>query len=93
MFPFEVALVIPFIRLGSRVFRTSAMPLSAADFLHYARTAPLALLRLVWIWEWHAFALWLVLAALAAPLIAVTLTPLLVHVQGRVRRHQFPIVP
>ena len=93
MFPFEVALVIPFIRLGSRIFRTSAMPLTAADFLHHARTGPVALLRLVWIWEWHAFAVWVVLAALGAPIIAVALTPLLARVQGRIQRHQFPIVP
>ena len=93
MFPFEVALVVPFIRLGSYVFRTSAMPLSTAIFLQHARTSPIALLRLIWVWEWHAFLLWLLFAALAAPLIAVTLTPLLARIHGRIQRHEPPILP
>jgi hypothetical protein len=93
MFPFEVALVIPLIRLGSRVFRTSAMPLTAGVFMEHARHTPLALIRLIWVWEWHAFLLWLLLAALAAPLIAVSLTPVLVHIEGRIRRHEHPILP
>lgn len=93
MFPFEIALVVPFIRLGSRVFRTSAMPLTAAFLLEHARKAPLALVRLIWVWEWHAFLLWLLLAVVAAPLIALSLTPLLAHLQARIQRHQHPIVP
>lgn len=93
MFPFELALVIPFIRLGSRVFRTSAMPMTAGVFLQHARTSPIALLRLVWIWEWHALLVWMVFAAAAAPLIAVTVKPLLVRVQRRIQRHQHPFVP
>lgn len=93
MFPLELALVVPFIRLGSQVFRTSAMPLSAGVFLDHARRAPLALLRQVWLWEWHAFLLWMLIAIAAAPLIAITLTPILERVQARIQRHQYPIVP
>src|SRR5580692_11056346 len=58
MFPLELALVIPFIRLGSLVFRTAAMPLSPRVFFHAARTAPLELTRQLWLWEWHAMVLW-----------------------------------
>ena len=93
MFPFELALVLPFIRLGSWVFRTSAMPLSAAVFLQDARTGPVALVRLIWMWEWHALLVWVLFAGVAAPLIAVTLTPVLVRVQARIQRHQHPFVP
>ena len=93
MFPFEVALVLPFIRLGTRVFRTSAMPLSSAVFLERARTSPLALIRLVWVWEWHALVVWFLCAMVAAPLIALSLTPLLARVQARIQQHQHPIVP
>jgi hypothetical protein len=93
MFPLELALVVPFIRLGSKVFRTSAMPLSAGDFLEHARTAPLALFRQVWLWEWHAFLLWIMIGIAAAPLIAFILTPILERVQARIQRHQYPIVP
>lgn len=92
MFPVELVLVIPFIRLGSRVFHTTAMPLSARVFLHAARTAPLALTRQVWTWEWHAFLLWSAGSAVAAPLIALALTPVLRRLLARVQRHEYPIV-
>jgi uncharacterized protein (DUF2062 family) len=93
VFPLELALVIPFIRLGARVFRTSAMPITTSVFLQDARSSPIALVRLVWMWEWHAVVVWIVFAAMAAPLIALTLTPVLVRVQRRIQRHQHPFVP
>ena len=93
MFPLEVALVIPFIRLGSRVFHTAAMPLSAHLFLELARRSPLALVRQIWLWEWHALVLWAAIALVAVPLIALALTPLLERLLARIQRHQYPIVP
>lgn len=92
MFPLELALVVPFIRLGSRVFRTAAMPLAPHLLLHEARSAPLTLTRQIWMWEWHAFVLWAAIALVAAPPIALALTPLLQRVHERVRRHEYPIV-
>jgi len=93
MFPVELALVIPFIRLGSRVFHTPEMPLSPRVFLHAARTAPWPLTRQVWLWEWHALVLWAAISAIAAPLIALALTPVLRRLLARVQRHEYPIVP
>jgi uncharacterized protein (DUF2062 family) len=92
-FPLELALVIPFIRLGSRVFHTAPMPLSAHLFLSEARTTPVTLTRQLWLWEWHAFTVWLGLAIIAAPLLALALTPLLRHLLTRIQRHQYPILP
>ena len=93
MFPLELALVVPFIKLGSRVFHTAAMPLSPHMFMQAARTAPIALTRQVWLWEWHALMLWAAIAVVAVPLIALTLIPLLERMLARIRRHQYPIVP
>jgi hypothetical protein len=93
MFPLEVALVIPFIRLGSRVFHTAPMPLSPRLFLRAARIAPLALTRHLWLWEWHALVLWAVISVVAVPLIALALTPVLRRLSARVERHEYPIVP
>jgi hypothetical protein len=92
MFPLELALVVPFIRLGSRVFRTAAIPLAPRLFLQMARSAPLTLTRQIWMWEWHAFVVWAAIALVAAPPIALALTPLLRRVHERIRRHQYPIV-
>jgi uncharacterized protein (DUF2062 family) len=93
VFPLQLVLVIPFIRLGSRVFRTAPMPLSPHLFLAAARTNPLTLTRQLWLWEWHAFLLWLAIAILTAPLLVFALTPLLRRLLTRVQRHQYPILP
>lgn len=93
MFPLELALVVPFIRLGSLVFRTSAIPLAPRLLVQETRSTPLTLLRKLWMWEWHAFVLWAAIALVAAPLIALALTPLLQRVRERVQRRQYPIVP
>jgi hypothetical protein len=93
MFPLELVLVVPFIRLGSLVFRTSAIPLAPRLLVLETRNTPLTLIRKLWMWEWHAFVVWAAIALVAAPLIALALTPLLQRVHERVRRRQYPIVP
>lgn len=93
MFPLELALVIPFLRLGARVFHTAQMPLSPHLFLLAARTAPIALTRQLWLWEWHALVLWAAIAVLFAPLLALALTPLLRRLLRRIQRHEYPILP
>jgi uncharacterized protein (DUF2062 family) len=92
VYPLELILVIPFIRIASRVFHTAPMPLSANDLIHAASTHPVALSRQLWLWEWHAFLLWAVLAAITVPLIAFALTPILRRLLIRIDRHQYPIL-
>ncbi len=93
VYPLQVLLVIPFIRLGSRLFHTAPMPFSAARLLHEARMNPLALTRQLWLWEFHALIVWMIGALLFVPPIALALTPILRHVMGRIERRQYPIVP
>jgi hypothetical protein len=85
--------MVPFIRLGSRVFHTAVLPLAPRLLLEEAHTAPLTLTRQIWMWEWHAFVLWAAIALVAAPPIALAITPLLERIHERVQRHQYPIVP
>nr|WP_281372383.1 DUF2062 domain-containing protein [Granulicella arctica] len=93
LYPFELLLVIPFIRLGSFIFHTDPMPLSPASLMHAARTEPIALTRRLWLWEWHALVTWAVLAIVITPLLALVLTPLLRHLLIRIQGHQYPILP
>jgi uncharacterized protein (DUF2062 family) len=93
VYPLELILVIPFIRFASRVFHTAPMPLSANELLHSAREHPLALSRQLWVWEWHAFLLWAAIAAVAIPIIALAITPVLRLLLGRVRAHKYPVIP
>ena len=93
VYPLELILIIPFIRVASRIFHTAPMPLSANELLHAAREHPVVLSRQLWLWEWHAFLLWAILAAIAIPAIALALTPIMRRLLERVRSHQYPIVP
>lgn len=93
VYPLQILLLIPFLRLGARLFHTSSLPLSPTQLLHLARTRPIALSRQLWQWESHALVLWLVLAAMAAPVLAASLTPILRRLQRRVERHQYPLIP
>jgi hypothetical protein len=69
------------------------MPLSANELLHAARQHPLALSRQLWLWEWHAFLLWAAIAAVAIPILALAITPVLRLLLGRVRAHKYPVIP
>jgi uncharacterized protein (DUF2062 family) len=92
VYPLEIILVIPFIHIASRIFHTAPMPLSANQLLHAAHEHPLALIRQLWLWEWHAFLLWTILAAIGIPIFALVLTPLLRKLLARVEHHQYPIL-
>jgi uncharacterized protein (DUF2062 family) len=92
VYPLELILVIPFIHIASRIFHTAPIPLSASELLRAAREHPLDLTRQLWRWEWHAFLLWAAIAALAIPLIALALIPILRKLLVRVEHHQYPIL-
>jgi uncharacterized protein (DUF2062 family) len=93
VYPIQLILLIPFIRVASRVFHTSPMPVSANELLHAAREHPIALSRQLWLWEWHAFLLWAAIAAVSIPIIALAITPVLRLLLGRVRAHKYPVIP
>jgi uncharacterized protein (DUF2062 family) len=92
VYPLQILFVIPFIRLASRIFHTEPMPLSPSELLHAAREHPIDLTRRLWLWEWHAFLLWTILAAVAIPTLAVILTPILRKLLVRVTKHQYPLL-
>ena len=93
VYPIELLLIIPFIRLASRLFHTEPMPLSTNELLRAAREHPLELTRRLWLWEWHAFLLWTILAAIAIPLLALILKPILRRLLTRVQSPPVPSHP
>lgn len=92
MYPLQLMLVLPWISLGSRVFRTAPPPLSAKTLFAAARATPLKLVRQLWLWEYHAFILWALVALILAPILALLLTPLLRKLLARVEKHHYPLV-
>lgn len=93
VYPLEILLLFPFLRLGGRLFHTAPIPISPASLLRDARAHPVALTRQLWLWEWHALLVWALLGTLLAPLLALALTPLLRHLLRRVEGHQYPVIP
>lgn len=92
VYPLELLLFIPFIHVASRIFHLEPIPFSATQILHMARVHPIALIRQVWQWEWHALMLWAAIAAVAIPAIALALTPVLHRLLARVQHHEYPIL-
>jgi uncharacterized protein (DUF2062 family) len=93
MYPVEVLLFLPFLTLGSRVFGTGPIPLSPKVIFAELRSNPIALIRSLWEWEWHALVLWAATAVVLLPLLAALLTPVLRRLLIRVEKHQYPLVP
>jgi len=57
-----------------------------------AREHPLVLVKELWRWEWHALVAWAAVAAVAAPVVALAITPALRRLLERVKKHQYPII-
>ncbi|RZU43346.1 DUF2062 domain-containing protein [Edaphobacter modestus] len=86
IYPLQLLLLVPFLQLGSRIFHTEPIPFSTHAMIDSARKDPVELIRRIWRWEWHAFLVWAVIAALLIPPIALALTPLLRRLSIRLQR-------
>ncbi len=87
MYPVEIVLLFPFLKFGAFVFQTGPIPLAPSVLFAEVRSHPLALVKSVWLWEWHALATWAIAAAVLLPLIAALLTPVLRRMLVRAEAH------
>jgi uncharacterized protein (DUF2062 family) len=92
MYPVQLVLFPVFIKLGSMVFSTQKLPLQGKALWSAAKHHPWATTRLLWSWEWHALVVWVVLAAVALPLIAMGIRPVLEKMARRVKRKAVIVV-
>jgi uncharacterized protein (DUF2062 family) len=60
--PLQLALFIPFMRLGERILRAPKMPLSPEQLLAMAKTQPDRTMHLLLSGQWHSILGWLVIA-------------------------------
>jgi hypothetical protein len=75
-YPLQLALLIPFIRLGERLFGAEAMPLSLTAMLGALKADTFGTITLFWSRIWHACAVWALLALPAMVLVALVLRPI-----------------
>jgi uncharacterized protein (DUF2062 family) len=76
-FPLQLALFVPFLRLGERLTRAQHMPLAPDQLLAMAKASPDETLRVLLAGQWHSILGWLIVAPAILPLFYLPLRPLM----------------
>ena len=89
VYPLQIALLIPFFRLGEKLFGAQHLPLSVPQIYAMIHASMTGAIRALWTTTWHAIIVW----CLVAPVAAVILYFALVPVLRRVARRKLVSVP
>jgi uncharacterized protein (DUF2062 family) len=77
VYPLQVALLIPFFRLGERLFGAPHLPLSVEQILAAVHASLWGATRFLWTTTWHAVVVWCLIAPVFVGLAYLVLVPLL----------------
>ncbi len=83
VYPLQIALLIPFFRLGEKLFGAPHLPLSVPQLLAMVHASFWGATRFLWTTVWHAAVVWCLIAPVFVGLGYVLLVPLLQRVVGR----------
>jgi uncharacterized protein (DUF2062 family) len=83
VYPLQIALLIPFFRLGEKLFGAQHLPLSVPQIYAMIHASMTPAIRALWTTTWHAIVVWSLLAPVAAAVLYLTLAPLLRRVAHR----------
>ena len=75
VYPLQIALLIPFFRLGELLFRAPHLPLSVSQIYGMTRTDLWGAIKLLWTTTWHALVVWMLVAPFVAALLYLLLLP------------------
>lgn len=75
LYPAQIALLIPFFRLGERLFRAPHLPLSLAKIYGFAHANLWGAIKLLWTTTWHAVVVWVLIAPFVAGFLYFLLEP------------------
>jgi uncharacterized protein (DUF2062 family) len=75
VFPLQLALLVPFFRLGEKLFRAPHLALSAAQIHDMMHANMGNAFRSLWATMWHAMVVWCLLAPLCAGALYAVLAP------------------
>lgn len=84
VYPAQLALLLPFFRLGKWLFRAPHLPLSATQLIAMMRASYWGSLHTLWITAWHGVVAWCLLGLAFVPLGYV----ILLHLLRRMLRAQ-----
>jgi len=88
VYPLQLALLIPFFRLGERLFRAPHLPLSVPRIYGMMHANMGSAIRSLWTTTWHAIVMW----CLVAPVCAVALYAILMPALRRAAPRKIPSV-
>lgn len=83
VYPLQLALLIPFYRIGGWMFKTPPSELSVVHILTLIRTNVFQAIATLWTVTIHALAAWLVLGGIATGLLYLLLVPVLCGMRDR----------
>ena len=86
MYPVQIILLIPFIRIGEWLFQARHLHITSAQIEQMFHSNPRVELHLLWTAIWHALIVWLVLAPLAIGILYAIFAPILRHTAARLHR-------
>jgi len=84
MYPAQLALLLPFFRLGEKLFRAPHLPISIPHIYEMAHADLWGAIRFLWSTTWHAMVVWAVFAPLSAAIIYYALLPVFRRVARRI---------
>jgi uncharacterized protein (DUF2062 family) len=83
MYPAQIILFIPFIRVGEILFRARRLRISTAQVESLFHSSPANAMHLLWTAIWHALIVWLIVAPVAVGIMYAIFTPILRHAAAR----------
>jgi len=83
MYPVQIALLLPFFRLGEKLFRAPHLPISVSQMYAMIHASVWGSIKLLWTTTWHAIVVWAMMAPLFVALLYAILVPLLRRVLRR----------
>ena len=85
MYPVQLALFLPFIRAGEKLFHGPHLAISLAQLQQLVQANTIQAVRILWTALWHAVTVWAAIAPAAIGILYLCLTPALRHLQQRLR--------
>ena len=89
MYPAQIALLIPFFRLGEWAFGAPRLAISVPQMYSLIHANVWNAIRLLWTTTWHAIVVWCVLAPIITGIVYIILAPVLRRVLRRMQGGQF----
>ena len=84
VYPAQIALLLPFFRLGEKLFRAPHLPISIEQIHAMIRADVWAAIRLLWMTTWHAIVVWCLIVPVFVAITYAILLPALRYKMSRI---------